>query len=184
MKLIYLLLYFLQFDRAVDFVLKARTQVRLMRYSRQGVEINFIPQGGYDLMIVGDIAKFEIHPTSHLKSDTFIECSGGVKIGRYFHVGRRLTVFSLTHDYKNAQKIPYDDTVISQPVTIDDFVWCGADVTVLPGVTIGEGAIVGAESVVIRDVPRLTIVAGNPARIIGARDEVQFEKMKAEAAFF
>jgi acetyltransferase-like isoleucine patch superfamily enzyme len=181
---IYQILYYLQFDRAVDFVLKARTQVRLLRYNKAGAKINFIPQGGHELMIVGDISKFEIHSTSHLKSDTFIESSGGVKIGKYFHVGRGLTIFSSTHDYKNAKKIPYDEVVIFQSVDIADFVWCGANVTILPGVAIGEGAIVAAAAVVTKDVPSLAIVGGNPARVIGERDRSQFEKQKAEKMFY
>jgi len=183
-KLVYLFLYFLQFDRIVDFVLRARTQVRLLRYKSQGVDIKFVPQGGYELMIAGDISNFEIHHTSHLKSDTFIECSGGIKIGKYFHVGRGLTIFSSAHDYKNAKKIPYDEVVLLQPVEIGDFVWCGANVTILPGVTIGEGAIVGAAAVVTKDVRALAIVGGNPAKIIGERDRSQFEKQKEESLFY
>ena len=53
-----------------------------------------------------------------------------------------------------------------KPVVIEDFVWCGANVTILPGVKIGEGAIVGAGSVVVKDVPKYAVVAGNPARVI------------------
>ena len=181
---IYQFLYYLQFDRVVDFVLNARTQVRLLRYKKQGVEIKFIPQGGHELMIAGDVSKFKIHHTSHLKSDTFIECSGGVKIGRYFHVGRGLTIFSSNHNYKNSKKIPYDEVSILQPVEIGDFVWCGANVTILPGIEIGEGAIVGAAAVVTKDVPPFAIVGGNPAIIIGQRDRAQFEKHKIENAFY
>jgi acetyltransferase-like isoleucine patch superfamily enzyme len=54
----------------------------------------------------------------------------------------------------------------SKPVKIDDFVWVGANCVVLKGINIGEGAIIGAGSVVTKDVPPYTIVAGNPARII------------------
>jgi acetyltransferase-like isoleucine patch superfamily enzyme len=53
-----------------------------------------------------------------------------------------------------------------RPVTLRDNVWIGFDVCVLPGVTIGEGSVVGARSVVAEDVPPYTIVAGNPARPI------------------
>jgi acetyltransferase-like isoleucine patch superfamily enzyme len=183
-KTIYWMLYFLQFDRIVDFVLKARTQVRLLRYKSKGADIRFVPQGGYELLIAGDISKFEIHPTSHLKSETFIECSGGVSIGKYFHVGRGLTIFSSAHDYKNAEKIPYSEIVLLQPVKIEDFVWCGTNVIILPGVTIGEGAIVGAAAVVTKDVPALAIVGGNPAKIIGERDRSRFEKQKLENLFY
>jgi acetyltransferase-like isoleucine patch superfamily enzyme len=56
--------------------------------------------------------------------------------------------------------------VPAKPIRIERNVWIGFDVCVLPGVTIGEGSIVGARSVVTADVPPFTIVAGNPARII------------------
>ncbi|HEY2734819.1 MAG TPA: acyltransferase [Polyangiales bacterium] len=54
----------------------------------------------------------------------------------------------------------------SAPIVLHDNVWIGFDVCVLPGVTIGEGSIVGARSVVNSDVPAYTVVAGNPARPI------------------
>ncbi|MBQ2939382.1 MAG: acyltransferase [Clostridia bacterium] len=56
-----------------------------------------------------------------------------------------------------------------KPVTIGDDVWIGARVTILPGVQIGTGAIVGACSVVTKNVPNYAVVAGNPARIIRMR---------------
>lgn len=183
-RVVYQLLYLLRFDLLIDFILQTRTQVRLMRYRSNGVNIHFAPQGGYEIMVAGDLSKFEIHPTSHLKSDTFIEASGGVKIGSYFHVGRGLTIFSSVHNHKDAKKIPYDDVVIASPVRIEDFVWCGANVTILPGVTIGEGAIVGAAAVVTKDVNPLAIVGGNPARVIGQRDRAKFEKQKEDQLFF
>lgn len=54
----------------------------------------------------------------------------------------------------------------SLPITIGDNVWIASNVVVLPGVTIGEGAVVGAGSVVTKDVEPFTLVAGNPTRII------------------
>lgn len=59
------------------------------------------------------------------------------------------------------------------PTIIEDHVWLGYDAVVLKGVRIGTGAIVGAKSVVIQDVPPHTMVAGNPARIV--RSEVNWE---------
>jgi len=56
------------------------------------------------------------------------------------------------------------------PVHIDDYVWIGSRAMVLPGVTIGRGAVVAAGAVVTRDVPSLSIVGGVPARQIGVRD--------------
>jgi acetyltransferase-like isoleucine patch superfamily enzyme len=59
-----------------------------------------------------------------------------------------------------------DGPAEARPIAIGRGVWIGFDCCVLPGVTIGEGAVVGARSVVTRDVPPFTIVAGNPARVI------------------
>ena len=59
-----------------------------------------------------------------------------------------------------------DAVVPAKPVRIERNVWIGFDSCVLPGVTIGEGSVVGARSVVAEDVPPYSVVAGNPARVI------------------
>jgi acetyltransferase-like isoleucine patch superfamily enzyme len=61
--------------------------------------------------------------------------------------------------------------VPARPLRIGRNVWIGFDACVLPGVTIGEGAVVGARSVVVGDVPPYTVVAGNPARVIRRLEE-------------
>jgi acetyltransferase-like isoleucine patch superfamily enzyme len=63
-----------------------------------------------------------------------------------------------------------DAGVAARPVHIGRNVWIGFDACVLPGVTIGEGAVVGARSVVVEDVPPYTVAAGNPARVIRRLD--------------
>jgi acetyltransferase-like isoleucine patch superfamily enzyme len=59
-----------------------------------------------------------------------------------------------------------ETTEPARPIRLGNNVWIGFDSCVLPGVTIGDGAVVGARSVVVADVPAFTVVAGNPARIV------------------
>jgi acetyltransferase-like isoleucine patch superfamily enzyme len=158
------------------------TELELKRVEKiSGCKINYVCQGTLGVKIMSsnnDFSKFFIDVTSHLKSGTTIECSGGVTIGKYFHTGCGLTIFSTNHNYRSDNFIPYDVDDLIQPVIIKDFVWFGANVTILPGVTVGEGAIVGAGSVVTKDVPNYALVAGNPAKIISYRDIDTFVKLK------
>jgi acetyltransferase-like isoleucine patch superfamily enzyme len=174
----------LQFDAIATRLQSLGMRARLARYRRKGVDVKFVPQGDFTLEIAGDLSKFAIGDGSHLKSSTFIECSGGVRIGRYFHPARGLTIFSTNHNYRTATKIPYDEIDLVAPVVINDFVWCGANVTILAGVTIGEGAVIGAGSVVVKDVPPLAIVGGAPAQVIGWRDAERFTDLLSKGAFY
>jgi acetyltransferase-like isoleucine patch superfamily enzyme len=151
-----------------------------------GCKINYVIQGFNGVKIMsanGDYTKFKIDITSHLKSDTIIECSGGVSIGRYFHTGRGLTIFSTNHNYNSAVSIPYDAVEIIRPVIIKDFVWCGSNVTIVPGVTIGEGVVIGAGTVVTKDVPDYAIIGGNPHKIIKYRNIETFKNLKENGQF-
>jgi acetyltransferase-like isoleucine patch superfamily enzyme len=146
-------------------------------------KLRFFAQGEGTVTICGPSESFQIAPTSHLKSGTYINSAGGVKIGQYFHPGKCLTIYSANHDYDHGDAIPYDERDILKPVVIEDFVWCGANVIILPGVTIGEGAVIGAGAVVTKSIPPMVVAAGNPARVIKYRNKEHFEKLKAEGKF-
>ncbi|MBC7915282.1 MAG: acyltransferase [Pyrinomonadaceae bacterium] len=178
-------LYVLRIDKIFKAFPQIVTEVYLKRIERNyGIKINFVNQGDGGITIGGDISKFKIDPTSHLKSNTFIECTGGVEIGKYFHTGRGLTIFSTNHNYDSNIAIPYDNTNILKQVIIGDFVWCGANVTIMPGVSIGEGVVVGGGSVVTRDIPSFAVIGGNPAIILKYRDIEVFKKLKFQGKFF
>ncbi len=183
-RIILKILLVFQIDRIIRRLSYLGAQLKVLRYKQRGVEIKFIPQGEFDFEIMGEISRFHMAATSHLKSGTYIDVNGGVTIGEYFHTGRGLTIFSTYHDYKNATCIPYDDVVLQAPVSIGDFVWCGANVTILPGVTVGEGAILAAGSVISQDVAPLAIVGGNPAKVIKYRDGAQFHYLKSNGKFY
>lgn len=112
-----------------------------------------------------------------------IRGEGSVTIGNNFHQGSGCEIITENHNYDNGDAIPYDDTSITEPVEINDNVWFGINVTILPGVTIGEGAIIQAGSVVTNDIPKGAIAGGHPAEVFDYRDMEHYEKLKAEGKF-
>lgn len=87
---------------------------------------------------------------------------GGITIGDGCLIGHNVTIATLNHDPNPANRA----SIIPNPVKIGSNVWIGSDSTILPGVEIGDGAIIGAGSIVTKNVPANTIAAGNPAKII------------------
>lgn len=87
---------------------------------------------------------------------------GGITIGNGVFIGPKVNLITINHDVNPANR----SATYGRRIVIEDKVWIGINSTILPGVRIGYGAIIGAQSVVTHDVPPMTIVAGNPARII------------------
>lgn len=176
--------YYLSYDKIYNAMKTLSILIKVKRYEKLcGCKIKFISQGEGGLTLAGDLSKFKFAAHSHLKSNCYIECIGGVEIGEYFHTGKDLTILSSNHNY-NGNSIPYDTTFIKKPVIIKDFVWCGIGVKILPGVTVGEGAILGMGAVVTKDVPPMAIVGGNPAKIIKYRDKKAFNALKKKGHFY
>jgi len=91
-------------------------------------------------------------------------CVAPVKIGAHATVSQYSYLCTASHDTEDPTM-----PLITAPILIGDGAWVTADVYIGPGVTIGEGAVVGARSSVFKDVPPWTVVAGNPAREIKKR---------------
>lgn len=170
--------------KLLEWLISQKNKIYLKKYEHESkCKIHFVGQG-HGGITISNAKNFSISKTSHLKSDTYIECSGSVTIGEYFHTGRGLTIFSSNHIYDNNNFIPYDKTSENKAVIIKDFVWIGANVTILPGVTIGEGAVIGAGSVVTKNIPNYAIAAGNPAKVIKYRNIKLFKELKETKKFF
>jgi acetyltransferase-like isoleucine patch superfamily enzyme len=112
-----------------------------------------------------------------------IKGRGRVMIGDNFHSGEECLMITQIHNYDTGEAIPYDSTYIAQDITIGDNVWLGDRVIVLGDVTIGEGAIIQAGSVVVNDIPRYAIAGGHPAKVFKYRDAAHYERLKEEGKF-
>ena len=129
---------------------------------------------------------FDLGPRAHVKLGDFalvhgarIICDAEVLIGDYALISWNVVLMDTYRVPMNAQQRRREMELVptrkkrlacaaveAKPIHIGRNVWIGFDSCVLPGVTIGEGSIVGAKSVVAESVPPFTIVAGNPARMI------------------
>ena len=100
------------------------------------------------------------------------EINGEVVIGSDVMMGPEVVIYTTRHKYDSLEipigKQGYTDP---KPVIINDDVWIGRRVIIMPGVTIGKGAIIGAGAVVTKNVPEYSIVGGVPAKVIKSRKE-------------
>ena len=87
---------------------------------------------------------------------------GGIEIGDDVLIGHQVVIATLNHDFDPERR----GDMTPAPVKIGNKVWIGAHATVLPGVTVGDNAVIAAGAVVTKDVPANTVVAGVPARPI------------------
>lgn len=141
---------------------------------------------GCTFIFESDSGEIEIGNNTFINSATNLISKNKIKIGHHVTIAWGCTIYdhnshSLDYkerqndiqrqnlDYRNGHDFCYSkdwNTVKSNPITIEDNVWIGFDCVILSGVTIGEGAIVGARSVVRDNVEPWTVVAGNPAKVI------------------
>ncbi|WP_417217057.1 DapH/DapD/GlmU-related protein [Arthrobacter sp.] len=92
---------------------------------------------------------------------------GGITIGDDCLIGHNVVIATLNHDVAPGRRADMHPA----PVWIGRNVWIGANATILPGVTIGDDAVVAAAAVVTRDVPARSVVVGSPARVVRSVDD-------------
>lgn len=160
----------------------AFVQATVFRWSPRpwhGFRARLLRLFGADIAIPAQIVVF---PTAHITFPWKLKLAPRVMIGRHVNIYNLATV-SLgyganlsqhchlcagTHDYTR-----WDMPLVTKPIVIGSNAWLGADVFVGPGVTIGELAVIGARSVVVKDQPARMICAGHPCRPLKPRPEPQ-----------
>ena len=95
--------------------------------------------------------------------------AGGITIGNNVNIGAHAKLISNNHD------VYHRPVLVVKPVTIKDGAWIGAGSTVLPGVTVGKYAILGADSVATKDIPDYAFAVGSPAKVIKYLDKDKFK---------
>jgi len=112
-------------------------------------------------------APWNLEMGDHSCLGNFVDCYcvARVKIGAHATVSQYSYLCTASHDIEHPEM-----RLITAPITAGEGAWVAADVFIGPGVSIGEGAVVGARAAVFKDVPAWAVVAGNPAREIRKRE--------------
>ena len=104
-----------------------------------------------------------------LNHNAYLMDGAPITIGKHCFIGPNCGMYTANHPLVAEER--NQGLEQARPITIGDNVWIGADVTILPGVTIGEGSVIGAKSVVTKDIPPNVIALGNPCRVLRAITE-------------
>lgn len=131
---------------------------------------------GFSLFLpfTSDFGKnLQIGQNVFINSGCRFQDQGGVIIGDESLIGHNVVFATINHDYDPENR----GTMYLKPIVLQKRTWIGAHSTILPGITIGENSVVGAGSVVTKDVPSNTIVAGNPAKHMSdLKDQIGTQK--------
>ena len=112
------------------------------------------------------------------KDTTISATSGKITIGDYCMIANNCNLIATNHGYLDNIKPMFIQDVYGGPITLEEDVWLGANVVVCPNVKIGRGAIIGANSVVTKDIEPFSIAGGIPAKHIKYRFD---EEKRSEA---
>lgn len=143
-------------------------RARFMRYFFKAMGKDNVLQAG---LRVANPEMVAIGSHCNLARGVFITGGGGVTIGDWVGFGPDTKIWSVNHRFADPDTPWLLQGWDKKPVVVEDDVWLGANVFVMPGVTIGKGAIVSAGTVVNKSIPPYAIVTGNPGRVVGWRKQ-------------
>lgn len=118
----------------------------------------------------GPIGKgLKIGDNSNIGAYNYVGCSGYIEIGDNVMLGPRVGLFAENHNFEVPEILIKEQGVTLKFIKIENNCWIGTNSVILAGVTIGEGSVIAAGSVVTKDIPPFSVAAGVPAKVIKAR---------------
>ena len=143
------------------------TKLRVRYWRSRGYAFARTSYIARNVYFLGDVTLGE---GSSISNNCFVNGShAGIRIGNKVMIAPNCVLVAFDHGYCDLTLPMIEQPLAESPVVIEDDVWIGANCTITKGVRLGRGCIVGANSVVVHDVPPYLIVGGVPARQIGAR---------------
>ena len=171
-KIVFKIVYFISEALSLSEIVKQYQIASLrkkLKHSFKGLQIE-AP------FVINHAEKVSIGKDCSIAAFLHVWGGGGVTIGARVLIASHVSIISETHDYNIH---PMGESAVRKPITIGDDVWLGTHCTILPGVTVGRGAVIGAGAVVTKDVEPFSINVGVPARKMGERDQNAVRSLKA-----
>lgn len=141
---------------------KIKSELILCEDSHLIIEDNFDLYQGASLY-VGKGATLRLKGHSYLNTNSVINCFNYIEIGYHTYISDNVSIQDSDNHYIKYEGIERPNTL---SIIIGDYVWIAKNAIILKGVTIGNGAIIAAGSIVTKNVPERCLVAGNPAKVI------------------
>lgn len=134
-------------------------------YKLAGIKFNGCCEikGVFNIKSIGFLNNIEIGQGSYFNTNVFFEPLEKINIGDYCQIGPNVVFETVSHNVELSGN--YREAII-KPIKVENKVWIGANCIILPGVTIGEGAVIAASALVNKDVPPYTVYGGIPAKFI------------------
>jgi acetyltransferase-like isoleucine patch superfamily enzyme len=138
-----------------DDVVSRHLRASLLRLAGARIGAGCLINGG---TYISNPANLRIGAKVTINRNCYLDLRAPLVLGDYVGIGHGTTFITTIHDTQ--------DTMTEAAIKIDDRAWVGANVTVMPGVSIGEGATVAVGTILMRDVPSNCVVAGSPGRLV------------------
>ena len=147
-------LYFVLYKKTKEIIRKSRITYYREKYG--------IPDSSWLGNVYIRSKNFKIGENSYINSGYVLNGASDIEIGDHCCIGYNVSLISETHDVDN----PTGEDKNRDPLVIGDYVWIGNNVVVLPGVEIGDNTVIGANSVVTRDIPSNCVAVGSPCKVV------------------
>lgn len=119
----------------------------------------------------GNEGAFLIGDCSFIGPNAVIGAGGWIAIGSHVQIGPNVTITAENHRFSGVNQMIDQQGLTHEGITIEDDCWIGGGVSILDGVTLGRGSVVGAGAVVTRSLPSYSVAVGVPARVIRMREQ-------------
>ncbi|PPR50201.1 MAG: Galactoside O-acetyltransferase [Alphaproteobacteria bacterium MarineAlpha5_Bin5] len=162
-KIVRRLVIYLRYS-SFTFALTLRKYLYSILFLKTGKNFNIL-----DGVIIQSPDRVKIGNNVSIHQFTLIDAQSEIEIGDHVAIGSHVSIISSSHIFSDPTKLIKDQGIESAKIEIGNNVWIGTQSTILKGVKIGDNSIIGANTLVNKDVPPNSIVGGSPFRVLSIR---------------